>query len=290
MKKIILLLILAISVVSFAQIPMRVAPLKIGNFWKYWDKGYKKTINTLWYKSYRVVDTATINSTQYYKILLKTNTDISYIYCRLNDSGYYAAYQAGENEYIYYKKNAQYHDIWQQHYWNANNGILYSCITDTGVINIYGRDYYCKLLENTDSCLATNGEIWTEEVGLINFRVELSEYELIGWCIDGEPHGDTTLTAINDISPAIKKFELYQNYPNPFNPVTNISYTIPHRGFVQLKVYDMLGRQVAELINEAKDAGEYTIRFNGKSLSSGIYYYQLKSEGHVACKKFILLK
>ena len=97
------------------------------------------------------------------------------------------------------------------------------------------------------------------------------------------------------------KFLLYQNYPNPFNPNTKIKYSIPYVGtslmkFVQLKVYDILGNEVATLVDEEKPAGTYEVEFSagsaGKSsnLSSGIYFYQLKAGSFISTKKFLLLK
>jgi photosystem II stability/assembly factor-like uncharacterized protein len=74
-------------------------------------------------------------------------------------------------------------------------------------------------------------------------------------------------------------FTLYQNYPNPFNPVTNLGFGISKSGFVTLKVYDVLGNEVAVLVNENKAPGYYNIQFDGSNLSSGVYYYRLESKG-----------
>jgi hypothetical protein len=85
-------------------------------------------------------------------------------------------------------------------------------------------------------------------------------------------------------------FKLYQNYPNPFNPVTKISYDLPKSGFVSLKVYDMLGREVTTLVNEVKKEGSYLVDFDGSNLASGVYFFKLKSNDFVDIKKMILLK
>ncbi len=86
------------------------------------------------------------------------------------------------------------------------------------------------------------------------------------------------------------RFSLGQNYPNPFNPSTTISYSIPQRSYVTLKVYDMLGKEVSVLVNEEKNAGSYIIKFNGSTLSSGIYFYKLQAGNFTQTKKLILLK
>jgi Tol biopolymer transport system component len=85
-------------------------------------------------------------------------------------------------------------------------------------------------------------------------------------------------------------YALSQNYPNPFNPKTVISYQLPATSNVTLKVYDLLGDEVATLINEEKPGGEYEVEFNAASLPSGVYYYQLKAGEYVNTKKMVLLK
>lgn len=91
-----------------------------------------------------------------------------------------------------------------------------------------------------------------------------------------------------EISPV--KFILYQNYPNPFNPTTKISWQSPISSSHSIKVYDVLGNEVATLINEYKEEGEYELEFNGKGLSSGIYFYQLKAGSFIQTRKMILMK
>jgi hypothetical protein len=88
----------------------------------------------------------------------------------------------------------------------------------------------------------------------------------------------------------IREYRLFQNYPNPFNPVTKISYDIPKQGFVSIKIYDMLGKEVATLVNENKGIGSYIVDFDGSSLSSGVYFYRLESNGFIATKKMMLIK
>ncbi len=89
-------------------------------------------------------------------------------------------------------------------------------------------------------------------------------------------------------------FTLYQNYPNPFNPTTKIKYSIPvgtqHAVSVQLKVYDILGREVATLVNKQQQPGNYEVEFNASNLSSGVYFYRIITNDFTATKKFVLLK
>jgi hypothetical protein len=89
-------------------------------------------------------------------------------------------------------------------------------------------------------------------------------------------------------APAV--FALEQNYPNPFNPSTMISYSIPQSSFVTLKVYDIIGNEVATLVNETKSAGKYDIRFDASNLSNGVYLYSIKTDNFTSTKKMILMK
>jgi hypothetical protein len=90
------------------------------------------------------------------------------------------------------------------------------------------------------------------------------------------------------------QFSLQQNYPNPFNPITTIKYSIPNVGtgfsLSILKVYDILGSEVAVLVNEMQPAGNYEIQFDGSKLASGVYIYKLQSGNYSSVKKFMLLK
>ncbi|MDO8548810.1 MAG: T9SS type A sorting domain-containing protein [Ignavibacteria bacterium] len=109
------------------------------------------------------------------------------------------------------------------------------------------------------------------------------------------------ITGIEDTDASSPKgFSLLQNYPNPFNPTTKINYSIPQTGIVTLKVFDILGNEIATLINEEQSAGEYEVEFsadggsayggNVSNLSSGIYFYKITAGNYKATMKMILLK
>ncbi len=123
--------------------------------------------------------------------------------------------------------------------------------------------------------------------------------DLKGCEINREIYGDTTfVVGIDDDPDQIpSEFKLEQNYPNPFNPSTKIKFSIPlletHRDaslLTTLKVYDVLGREVATLVNEYRDAGSYEVEFDGSQLASGVYYYQLKVGEFIETKKMIVIK
>jgi hypothetical protein len=86
------------------------------------------------------------------------------------------------------------------------------------------------------------------------------------------------------------KYSLTQNYPNPFNPTTNINFTLPKAGNVTLKVYDIMGREIATLVNGYQAAQTYHVQFDGSSLASGVYFYTLHTDNFTQTKKMILMK
>jgi hypothetical protein len=88
----------------------------------------------------------------------------------------------------------------------------------------------------------------------------------------------------------VNKFNLEQNYPNPFNPSTKIKYEVVDKSFVTIKVYDVIGREVATLVNGEQSTGTYQVEFNASILPSGVYFYQLKTGNYLETKKMMLLK
>ena len=103
-------------------------------------------------------------------------------------------------------------------------------------------------------------------------------------------NGNFKYSQIVTVNSLPTKFELWQNYPNPFNPTTAISYQLSVFSHVTLKVYDVLGRVVATLVNKEQQAGKYSVNFNGSNLASGIYYYRISAGDFSEVKKLMLLK
>lgn len=112
-----------------------------------------------------------------------------------------------------------------------------------------------------------------------------------GWYVDDiKLTNYTTLTGVNQISELATTYALKQNYPNPFNPTTNIKYAIAKSGFVSLKVFDITGKMVADLVNGNQTTGTYEVNFNASSFASGVYYYRIESKDFVETKKMLLIK
>ncbi len=97
-------------------------------------------------------------------------------------------------------------------------------------------------------------------------------------------------TGVEDNGNLPKKFVLEQNYPNPFNPNTNISFDMPKESHVSLNVYNLLGQKVATVVDQVMGAGSHNVNFNAANLTSGIYFYQLKTDNFTSIKKMTLLK
>ena len=101
---------------------------------------------------------------------------------------------------------------------------------------------------------------------------------------------DFPTSIINNNERDIFEFEVMQNYPNPFNPSTTIRYDLPKESFITIKVFDVLGNEIATLINEYKTAGKYETEFNAVSLPSGVYFYRIQADSFVETKRMLLLK
>lgn len=104
--------------------------------------------------------------------------------------------------------------------------------------------------------------------------------------------GQSNLVGISNNTTIVQpnEYKLNQNFPNPFNPATKISFALPKKDFTSIKVFDLLGKEIASLINEEKQAGYYEVNFDGSSLTSGIYFYKLVTSNYSETKNMILLK
>lgn len=182
--------------------------------------------------------------------------------------------------------------------------VYYDERTGAGVVN----SYYAYSIDAGNTWV--NTRLSDSSFAYISIGSEVRNGEYIGidaymnkiipvWCDDrrGTPDQEifasniSILTGIKPVSNIIPKtFTLSQNYPNPFNPVTNIDYTVPNNSFVNLKVYDVLGNETAVLVNKIMKAGNYSVTFDASALSTGIYFYTLRSEGFIQTKKMMLLK
>ena len=178
---------------------------------------------------------------------------------------------------------------WDEVNYGLNNTYI-ECMTSNsdGDLFVGNLDGIFQLRRNSNNWIDINNNLDNLSVHSLAFN---SDNILFCGTSDGVFHTTSSITSVEDKKAIfIKTFELYQNYPNPFNPSTKISYSIPKLGFVTLKVYDILGREVGNLVNEEKNAGNYEVEFNGNNLSSGIYIYKLQVGNYHSVKKMLLIK
>ena len=158
----------------------------------------------------------------------------------------------------------------------------------------YDWEGYCgKILKTTNG-----GENWISQNSGTSKRLTSVYFtdNQTGWAVGWNGtilktiNGGVTFIEEDKTNSLLNKFILNQNYPNPFNPLTNIQYSVNSTQQVTLKVYDLLGREIATLVNEEKPAGEYEVEFGGTGLTSGIYFYQLRAGEFTQVKKMVLLK
>jgi hypothetical protein len=106
-----------------------------------------------------------------------------------------------------------------------------------------------------------------------------------------EPGQNTLSVGESDVEGLAQRFELLQNYPNPFNPRTMITFTLPRTSRVTLRVYDLLGREIAALVDgESLAAGTHDVSFDASHLSSGVYFYRLQADGIARTRQMVLVK
>ena len=176
---------------------------------------------------------------------------------------------------------------------------------DMDVLSASVGDYYY----NIDSEIT-----WYENDGNENFTTHTITIAALGansvYAVDVDGDGDMDVLSASAIDNKIAwyenllivgiednnpldtpvKFQLFNNYPNPFNPTTTINYQIPELSIVSIKVFDVLGRELATLVNEEKPTGSYEVDFNATTLPSGVYFYRLQAGSFVEIKKMVLLK
>jgi hypothetical protein len=265
--------------------PQVVAPLSIGNSWVYY-----KTGNSGPALKYTITAMERINNNDYY--LCKSNDEYYPVqYFRLRDDSLYIRF-ISQQEVPYYKHRAVKRDTFIYKTWFGKLKFKVEEITNKEVMN---KNVTVKEL-SVDLFFDRYSEQWTDELGLISRRSFSGKesYILKGCVINGVLYGDTTgtVTGVEEENVIKNNYQLAQNYPNPFNPETRISYKLAEAGYVSLKVFDILGKEVAVLVDEYKNPGYYTIGFNAQNygLTSGIYFYRLRSGSFIETKKLVLMR
>jgi photosystem II stability/assembly factor-like uncharacterized protein len=172
---------------------------------------------------------------------------------------------------------------WPQHLAISKNGVLWGAFFGSNL--------------NKGVYFTTNGGTSWKYVGLAGVGIKyvntIEDTAYVVTILDGV-HAFTTASeptsVVNHKPEIVTSYELYQNYPNPFNPTTTIQFTIPRQGKVLLTIHDLLGREIAMIMNEERETGTHSVRFDARSLSTGVYFYTIRADAYVATKKLMVIK
>jgi uncharacterized lipoprotein YddW (UPF0748 family) len=172
------------------------------------------------------------------------------------------------------------------------NDLLTICTTDAEFIDANKRVPDFTKVDTVDYDPAAMFWVYARTINWYRNNGTMPNYATVRACTGPETwtYGDTITSVENNFDNLPGNFVLYQNYPNPFNPSTEIGFQLLKSGLVTLKVYDMLGREVAVLINKEISEGYHSVNFNAVNLSSGLYLYQLSAGNFTSVKKMVLLK
>ncbi|MFN3872212.1 MAG: T9SS type A sorting domain-containing protein [Ignavibacterium sp.] len=277
MKKFALLFITLFSLNHYYAQPL---PLRMGNSWTYErESGFKGKVT--------IIDSGiVINGKSYFSTGVRN-------YFRFDkfDSVYYYINTIDSQEVAYYKKGITYGDTVNFLYFNQPS---YFCLELEFLDNVFDSIVTIKWVKYEYGGLVVTDRLWTEEFGMLAERDAVTGtvyYTLLGCVIDGKVYGDTTVVSVGDYNTEIPEhFELFQNYPNPFNPTTVISWQSPIGSHTTLKVYDILGNEVATLVDEYREAGRYKVEFYASNLPSGVYFYKIVARDFTDIKKLVLLR
>lgn len=261
-------------------------PLEIGNRWDYFIE-YHANGGIIWYDtlSIKIIDKQTLlNGKEYY--VFSQAYPLWY-------SFYPTYYMREEDNKIYFYDEEDSIDCFafrfdlepDTFYYNCKGSEMHIIFVDTS-----GTFGFQDIHQEQDSYS------FSKKFGITDYflgGIVECKYELRGCIISGITYGQF-LVSVENVKNDPISFKLKQNHPNPFNPNTSIQYSISSRQFVSLKVFNVLGKEIATLVSEEKAAGSYEIEFKSSvgnlQLASGIYYYQLRAGDYVETKKMILMK
>jgi len=180
------------------------------------------------------------------------------------------------------------------------NIIVAAFSTPSGIAVLDSNGSFMRLLTGATGLrsvyLLDNGRYLVTNAGGVH-EVDSSSGAIIRTVVTGANYQYITLykpdmfvSVGSNANVVTNNFELHQNFPNPFNPVTNISYSLTKKEFVKVKVTDISGKEIKTLVNQIQTAGNYSVRFSGEGLASGIYYYSIEAGDFKQTRKMILLK
>lgn len=287
----ILFFILPFVCLSINLFPQEYYPLQIGNRWDFVEIKFNPitwTNDTSYVEFKMSGDSLFPNGNTYFII---ENYDLTlggkYIRSDGNDFFYYDENENGED--TLFRTDVEIGDQWEVQF----NVTMHVSVESIDTITIFG--YSSRVITYRLDGLILFYVSLSDKFGPVIFNSPgeppgtlYTTKLILGCIIDGIRYG--SLVSVPQQQFVTKEFALSQNYPNPFNPTTRIQYSIGSRQFVSLKVYNVLGKEIATLVNEEKPAGSYEADFDAIELPSGIYLYTLHVGEFIQLKKMLFLK
>jgi hypothetical protein len=265
-------------------------PLKVGNSWTYY---YSNSSSGAYRGKLTVISSIIVNGHKYYNFSNGSN------FFRIDSTkANYLMYTTtggcswSPNEKLYDSLAASLNDTVR-----IDCGTSYVVLTSQTTVNIFGQNRVKKIFRSNPS----NGREYLQGIGVYGAYggggTSYWAQSLLGCVLDGVVYGDTSLVGIELISTEIPQlYNLYQNYPNPFNPTTKIRFSIPPYQVGQgdrlviLKIYDVLGKEIATIVNEQLNPGTYEVEWNAEDYPSGIYFYTLITNTFSQTNKMVIIK
>ncbi len=270
-------------------------PLKIGDKWIYKERMTVIPEGDMFYSNHviSVIGDTLMSNNINYKIVLD---NMNYRFLRTDSTG-------GVYEYFpyMYPDSVDNETLYQDLIMNTGDTVESNWKNHNGKIIFLSQDsaYTCGVKVNTMNYEFFSGTYQSryqlaEGLGISIMNIgqdfDFVDDTLKGAVINGVVYGDTTVTGIKGQKNIPLQFTLFQNYPNPFNPSTIIKYEISKAANVKIKVYDVLGREIATLLNSTQKAGQHEVEWNAKNYASGIYFYRIRAGEFVSTKKMLLIK
>jgi hypothetical protein len=288
-------------------------PLRVGNFWKYYTPGNSggwgaRTViesiegtdiidGKLYFrlKGIEIMDSNPSDSTIFHVLWIRKDSAGNILLGAFGESTdidsafiFNPEYPLFPNEFL----NVGY----SREFFQSNRGIYVqdSVVSVTETVNVPAGTF-TNCLKIRDRHKDTSGTItfveyhyYARGIGEVMTVREIPTYQVhTNYLIE---YNATTKVEEFIVDNVPEKIVLYQNYPNPFNPMTVIRFSLPRRENVTLEVFDVLGRDVAMLVNEQMDAGEHSVIFDASGLTSGVYFYRLQAGKFVSLKKMVLIR
>ncbi len=277
-------------------------PLSISNLWVYENYYYENGIPEFIGYSWNIIDDEIVlsNGKKYFRMLQRRiSGTIDTLFLRLDSlTAVIYAYDENSGEDLVYENLSG--ELGDTVCYEYNQAWGCQVVQSEEEFSLWGLNTYLKKLFPSSPGWGCDHSL-VKGIGIYDYGCGDLIYfssKLFGCIINGTVYGDTTVVSVEDEIPDLPtKFYLSQNYPNPFNPSTTIKFTIPNVErrasslySTTLKVYDVLGNEVATLVNKELLPGEYEVEFNAEGLPSGVYFYRLTAGSYSSTKKLLLLK